>query len=283
MTKTKVLITVKTYPNISSRYDELVCTAGFLEDGSMIRIYPIPFRKLDYNKQYAKYQWLEVDLIKNISDFRPESYTFPDRMFKHIVPLEKIGTEDNWQKRKDIVFKKGYHEDLTKLIAEAKNRHINTSLATFKPYKILDFIIERDNRDYSYDKLEKIFNKRAQLSLFQECKDDKKDLFEVAKKLPYKFSYRFEDINGRQSKLMIEDWEIGQLYWNCLSRYGSDEIALEKVRERYEKDFLTNKDIYFFLGTTQLHHYRGPNPFLIIGIFYPKIELQQSLFNSITS
>jgi hypothetical protein len=36
MAKTKVLITVKTYPTISGKYDELVCTAGFLEDGSSI-------------------------------------------------------------------------------------------------------------------------------------------------------------------------------------------------------------------------------------------------------
>lgn len=41
----KVLVTVKTYPTISVKYDELVCTAGFREDGSWIRIYPIPFLK----------------------------------------------------------------------------------------------------------------------------------------------------------------------------------------------------------------------------------------------
>lgn len=34
MALTKVLITVKTYPAISSKYDELVCTAGFREDGT---------------------------------------------------------------------------------------------------------------------------------------------------------------------------------------------------------------------------------------------------------
>lgn len=43
MALTKVLITVKTYPAISSKYDELVCTAGFREDGTWIRIYPIQF------------------------------------------------------------------------------------------------------------------------------------------------------------------------------------------------------------------------------------------------
>jgi len=46
MAKTKVLIAVKTYPTLSEKYDELVCTAGFKEDGTWIRIYPVPFRKL---------------------------------------------------------------------------------------------------------------------------------------------------------------------------------------------------------------------------------------------
>ena len=42
----RVLVTVKTYPCLSQKYDELVCTAGLREDGSWIRIYPVPFRKL---------------------------------------------------------------------------------------------------------------------------------------------------------------------------------------------------------------------------------------------
>ncbi|MDA3800374.1 MAG: hypothetical protein PF692_15015, partial [Kiritimatiellae bacterium] len=73
MAKTKVLITVKTYPTVSTKYDELVCTAGVKENGEWIRIYPIPFRKLDYTQKYSKYQWVEMDLVKNDSDFRPES------------------------------------------------------------------------------------------------------------------------------------------------------------------------------------------------------------------
>lgn len=58
MAKTKVLITVKTYPAISKKYEELVCTAGLLEDGSWVRIYPVQFRKKSYNEQYAKYDWI---------------------------------------------------------------------------------------------------------------------------------------------------------------------------------------------------------------------------------
>ena len=29
------------------------------------------------------------------------------------------------------------------------------------------------------------------------------------------------------------------------------------------------KDIYLFVGTTQKYHNVGPNPFVIIGVFYP--------------
>jgi len=99
-------------------------------------------------------------------------------------------------------------------------------------------------------------------------------------KLPYKFYYRFIDDSGKSSRLMIEDWEIGALYWNCLrSAEGNEIIALEKVREQYESNFIKNKDIYLFLGTTkEWHMRRSKNPFVIIGVFYPKIELQGKLF-----
>jgi len=46
----RILITVKTYPTPSSmRQEEVVCTAGLSEDGKWIRIYPVPFRRLEYN------------------------------------------------------------------------------------------------------------------------------------------------------------------------------------------------------------------------------------------
>jgi hypothetical protein len=38
MSNINILIAVKTYPTLSEKYDELVCTAGFKEDGTWIRI-----------------------------------------------------------------------------------------------------------------------------------------------------------------------------------------------------------------------------------------------------
>lgn len=271
MAKTKVLITVKTYPAISKRYEELVCTAGFLEDGSWIRIYPIQFRKKSYSEQYSKYDWIELDLVKNTRDFRPESY----RPVAHETPIEKIGSVktdgDTWEERRKVVLKKVYY-NISGLIAEAKDKEICTSLAVFKPTKVLDFIYEEEKeRVWSSDKL-------AQFKQYNIFEKDKNNNFRVVRKLPYKFSYRFKDVAGTVSKLMIEDWETGQLYWNSLKRHDGDEKkACEDVRKKYFDDFAKTKDLHFFLGTTQLHHYRGRNPFVIIGTFHPKPITQLKL------
>src|ERR1700751_618107 len=99
--KEKVLIAVKTYPVISGKYTELACTAGFREDGSWIRLYPVPFRLLDHDKRYKKYQWVEVDVARNRGDQRPESYRVLD---PHAIKLlGRIGTERAWEQRRQLV------------------------------------------------------------------------------------------------------------------------------------------------------------------------------------
>lgn len=270
MALTKVLITVKTYPTLSTKYEELVCTAGFKEDGSWIRIYPIPFRKKLYHEQYRKYDWIEVDLVKNTSDFRPESYR-PRNLDAEIRVVGHIETTNNWEERKTICLQKVYC-NLSELVAEAKNRNIGTSLAVFKPSVITDFYAELVERNWDQNRLQQL----NQLNLFDS---ERKGKFEVVQKLPYRFKFRFRGNHGVESNMMIEDWETGQLYWNCLKRHeGNEERALADVRKKYFDDFARTKDLYFFLGTTQQFHHVGHNPFIIIGTFHPKKELQGSLF-----
>ena len=93
--------------------------------------------------------------------------------------------------------------------------------------------------------------------------------------------YRYQfltkgDLNSRIAK--IEDWEIGALFWNCLKKYdGDEEKANQKVREKYFEEFINKKDLYFFMGTTLANHIKAPNPFIIIGVFYPPKVSQISL------
>ena len=272
----KVFITVKTYPTISKKYDELVCTAGILDDGRWVRIYPLPFRKLDYENRYRKYQWLEAPLVRNESDPRPESYKIVDIDQVKLLG-EAVGTKHEWAERKNIIFEKNtvYH-DLTNLIKKAQNNEL--SIAIFKPSAIQDLVIKPSDRQWSQEKLAILEAKSRQLSLFQTPEEVKKE-FMVVDKLPYKFSYKFRDCKGKESTLMIEDWEIGMLYWNCLRQVGGDEnAALGLVKKKYFDEFKKKKDIFLFLGTTRQFHSWATNPFVIIGVFYPPVNSQLPLF-----
>lgn len=60
MLRERILVTAKTYPTLSKKYGELVCTAGVREDGSWVRLYPVPFRRLDEKDRYTKYDWIET-------------------------------------------------------------------------------------------------------------------------------------------------------------------------------------------------------------------------------
>ena len=269
MERKKVLITVNTYPLPSRSYDELVCTAGILEDGSWIRIYPVPLQflrglKNDGKVQSFKYTWIELDLKKRTDDFRPESHSPVNYSFSDMQVHHKIGTEKEWAFRKKHCLEKVY-TSMDKLIEESK-APTNKSLATFKPTKILGLDIEAEDREWKKEWLDQL--QQLQISFDQnETAEERKPIA----KLPYKFLYRFIDSDGKKRRLMIEDWEIGSLYWNCYKRANGDEKeALKQVRKKYEDEFINTKDIHFFLGTTrEWHMRRGKNPFVIIGIFYP--------------
>lgn len=74
----RILITVKTYPTLSKNNGELVCTAGLRQDGSWVRLYPVPFRLLEIGHRYEKYQYIEATLERPRSDQRPESRRIVD-------------------------------------------------------------------------------------------------------------------------------------------------------------------------------------------------------------
>ncbi len=249
--RTRVLITIKTYPLPSKSYQELVCTAGVLEDGTFIRLYPVPFRYQDYWRWYKKYQWIEVEVEKNLDDKRKESFR-PN--LDSIRPLGvALDTKKKWQKRREIVLAQGAKsmEELWEL-QEADN----TSLGIVKPKDIPEFIIEPDEADW----------KPEQRQLFQQLRlfgPQQKPL----DKIPYKFSYKFKcddpRCNGHQ--MMIEDWEIGQLYLAMRDKFGSPEVAVEKVREKFlDQMCAPRKDTHFFVGTIARY-----GTWIILGVFWP--------------
>lgn len=272
MARERVLITVKTYPTLSRKYGETVCTAGLRADGTWMRIYPVPFRRLEETEQYKKFDWVEADFTTNRSDPRPETH-HPTNL-DQLVPVGHMGTEDNWRERRDLLLKRAKVFDrLEPLMTGAKENRL--SLAVFKPTAIKDFICEDDERDWKADKVAQMREQTKQVEMFAE--ESWRETFKLIPKLPYAFSYRFEDADGRKSTLQVLDWECGQLYWNCVrNAQGDEDTAIAKVRAKYLDEFGT-RDLHFLLGTTQQFHGFSPNPWVIIGVFAPPYVNQLEL------
>jgi len=272
MTRERILITVKTYPTLSKKYGETVCTAGVREDGSWVRLYPVPFRRLEESEQYKKFDWVECRIARNTADPRPESFRPVDHA--ELLAIGHMGTDDQWRDRRTLLLNTTkVYDRLDNLIAGAKSNEL--SLAVFRPTRILDFRWEADDAAWDAKKLEEMRAHLNQLGLFDASTWDRP--FKMIPKLPYAFSYRFEDATGKKSELQVLDWEVGALYWNCLRSTNGDKAkALAKVRQKYLDEF-SKKDLHFFLGTTQQFHFVAPNPWVIVGVFPIPHETQASL------
>ena len=262
----EILITVKTYPVISTKYQELVCTAGIdlsSNPGKFIRIYPVPFRKLPYHKKYRKYEIWRFNLERAKDDHRIDSY--------HLVKphdggkrIKAISTANGWQERKEIVLPLlapsmcDLQKDYT---ASPKSA---PTLGLVKPHDV-EFIVEDDTREW----LEKKKHALNQFSLFQD--NDLKPL----EKVPFKFSYKFHCSHPKCGghKMLITDWEIYQLWRNCRDQAlkegkplpDAEKEAIQKVIEKY-KEWMLNRDLYFYVGTVYQY-----GTWIIIGIFYPPL------------
>ena len=82
----------------STTYKDIVCTAGVRLDGEnpqWVRLYPIPFRYLDSEQQFKKYDVIELEVRRRHKDSRLESYS-PDWS-----SVRKVDHFDPWARRVD--------------------------------------------------------------------------------------------------------------------------------------------------------------------------------------
>ena len=73
--------------------------------------------------------------------------------------------------------------------------------------------------------------------------------------------------------MMIEDWELGALFWKIVDQGASHEEATKKVRDRFLTELCgPDKNTHFFVGTILAY----PNTWVITGVFYPKVLARKS-------
>ncbi|MBM4030341.1 MAG: hypothetical protein FJ291_00980 [Planctomycetes bacterium] len=260
----RVPITVKTYPIPSAKYDELVCTAGVTEAGDFVRLYPINFRDLPFSKQYRKRQWIEVIVERHRGrDVRKESYR------PHCESIRILGEpittkRGDWSERARFALAKKAQsmEDLYD-----RQRVDQTSLGVLRPRKVKDLLITPDDPDWKPAFKEAL--KQARLW------EDRTVSREPPRKVPFKFPYSFEcdDARCKGHEMMIEDWEVGALFWRVVDKGASHEDAAQRVREKLLDELCgPDKETHLFVGTVLAH----PNAWVVIGVFWPTINRAES-------
>lgn len=257
----KIFIVVKTAPHPSVSYREIVCTAGITQKGKWIRLYPISYRYLKFPQRYQKYQWIRALIKKTAKDKRIDSYRPEPGSITTIG--RAVGTENNWQERKKIVWPTLSHS-LEELVA-LKDKY-NISLGIFKPKQVSDLIIEPDDREWS---------QRHQTVLGQQVLFDKKT--KELEKIPYRFRYRLK-CNGKNCKghtLQITDWKIYQLYRNLKNKnkYDMDKVLVGVKQKWLDEFWRRNLDSYLIVGTSYPYQ-----TFIVLGVFRPKREQNLPLF-----
>lgn len=238
----KILTTIKTYPIPSAKYDELVCTAGVLENGDFVRLYPINFRDLPFEQQYRKYQWIEVNAVRHTGvDVRKESYR-PDCETLRTVGDPIPTNRGVWSERSRIVLQKK-STSIEEL--QARQKSDKTSLGIFKPKKIEDLLIEADDAEWKASFKAAL----AQARLWENRTASK----EPPRKVPFRFRYRFACDDSRckgSHEMMIEDWEVGALFWRLRDSGAGPDEAARKVKDKFLDELCgSDRDTHLYVGT----------------------------------
>ena len=267
----QVLMAVKTYPVPSASYGETVCTAGIrLRDGAWVRIYPYPFRLLELENRFEKWQILEMPLVKASRDPRPESYKlFDTNSVRHI---RSIDTENGTWAERLRYLRPTVMPSVEAVLNGIPPKGDQNWGATIRPVEV-----QSGSAKFSYEPVGAQWSKEELAKLERAEERARGDLFNPPlpheykrlRKVPYRFRLRFKDLTGAEYKYPILDWEIAQLFFRMQEEHQSDEVALEKVRYKIEEEiFSPSKQIYLILGNT---HFEYKQRVLAVdGFVYPK-------------
>lgn len=232
-------------------YGETVCCGGIdLETHQWIRLYPVPFRDLENNQRFRKYDLIRANCAKATDDHRKESFRIQAASIKIIGHL---ATEDKWKKRIEIVYK-APRSTLCELLPCIED---DVSFGLVKPASVSFELEPRSGK-----KPEFVDRAYSRPGLFDKPK-------QKIENIPYQFYYRFRCFGITHCpghRLPITDWEINQAYRDWRSRYESTTVLLKMIEQKWMKIVDPESyDSHLFIGN--MHKFR--DQFVVLGVFYP--------------
>lgn len=264
-----VMILVKATPVLTSRLEESMCVAGMSLDAEprWVRLHPVPFRDLEDDTKFRKYQEITLEVTRPRSDRRPESWVPIEGSIK---PGRTLGTEHGWAERRERVEALGQH---TMCDLVARNRSGSgpdtPSLAVVHTAEPPELVIATRDEEQLTRWRERAEAIAASPSLFDEPGIARRPMEVV----PWRFSYRYRCLapHCNMHTQTIVDWEAVALWRNVRHRDNWQELMRRKfVDELWGPD----KDAALFVGNMEQY----PWNFLVLGVFWPpRGGLQASL------
>jgi len=258
-----VLITVKTSPQPSAKYGDTVCVAGVRLDGlrlgEWIRLYPIPFRYLDSDHQFRKYDQVEVTVRRRHQDGRRESYS------PEWESINVFGHLDSWRDRVEVM--RNVPRTTTCQLQEGTRGNPNGPSLGMTEIADVSRLRFEDHPGWTPAEQVKIANALSQLDLFG---DGSKPPQLKAPRFKAIYRYRCTALNCSGHDGQILDWELTELERRL--RQESDQDAKRKITERFlGMMFSAKRSASFFLGNFENPTKR--DKFSVLGVYYPsKIE-----------
>lgn len=253
----RVLIWGKTYPELSRKYAETVCTAGVRENGEPIRLYPVPLRYLDGAGQYKLYDWIDAPISKSSIDSRPESYKVDAAKIRRIGHIEP--DKGGWEQRAAYIFRDPSWQFASMSALLESQARSGQSIGIIAPGKVervsVTFKPERARREYE-DRMRDI---QSQVNFFlPEYKELGHRPFEI--RLHWRCQEACNVCTRKSHEMQVLDWGLMEL-----ARKNEWDHNLAKAR--LEELALSGKyDFRLFLGNMKQYQ----KSFVIIGLWYPQ-------------
>lgn len=264
-TRRRMLIWGKTYPELSNKYTETVCTgAVLLDEPKLIRIYPLDYRYQPEERRPKKWSIISADIEKSSKDHRSESY----RIQAGSIEIERVlGTEDGWAERLKYMLRPEFTvtgmDDM-----HARQAATRQSLGVLRDFAVERVYLERvSDADYR-EQREKYSMVETQNSLFEPGR-------KPMPPLKYRPRVSFRAVGDDKSfDRLILDWETCQAVAHSLEgktlQFG--EHAFQK--HMMERAFSPEHAPSLVLGNIASH----PHVFVVVCILYPKKVKQKTLF-----
>lgn len=257
----QVLITVKASPQPSAGYGDTVCVAGVeIKNGKpvrWVRLYPVPFRYLEGEQQFKKYQIIEVAVTRNQRDPRPESYKIDASSIRIKESIEK------WPARVPLV--QSMVAGSMCGVLDAVRQDANApSLALIEPRKVLGLRIE-PHPGWSAKQAAVLDQWVAQPELFGGGAP-KRAIKAPRFSVKYRYICSEKSCNSHEQGLL--DWELTALQLKLA--HQTDEQLEAAIEEKFYRLMCApGRSTAFFVGNQAEPTKR--RTFSVLGVYYPKV------------